>query len=224
MSSKNQEMNQESEQILPFIIKEGKKCDCVLEHDQAFKNKLKSSEKAYGKLMCVTFMCFFFMIVEIVGGYLSNSVAIMTDAAHMFSDVAGFGIGIISIQFGLRAPNRLNTYGYHRAEVLGALASIVIIWVLIIGLVYEASIRVNKIVNHGGYDMEPEIMIITATIGLCCNIINLIALGDCSCKEDEDDEEPLVQSITSVFKPNPLYYSIKQPKNKSKNIRLNDND
>ena len=54
-----------------------------------------------GKLMCVTFMCFFFMIVEVVGGYLSNSVAIMTDAAHMFSDVAGFVISIVSIKYGM---------------------------------------------------------------------------------------------------------------------------
>lgn len=87
------------------------------------------------------------MIVEVIGGYLSNSVAIMTDAAHMFSDVAGFGISIISIQFGLRAANSSNTYGYHRAEVLGALASIVIIWVLVIALIYEASLRVDKIIN-----------------------------------------------------------------------------
>lgn len=82
------------------------------------------------------------MIVEVVGGYLSNSVAIMTDAAHMFSDVAGFGISILSIQFGLRAANPKNTYGYHRAEVLGALASILIIWILVIALIYEASLRV----------------------------------------------------------------------------------
>lgn len=153
------------------------------------------------------------MIVEVIGGYLSNSVAIMTDAAHMFSDVLGFGISILSIQFGLRAPNRKNSYGYHRAEVLGALASIIIIWVLVAALIYEASNRVNLIVNHGGYDMKPEIMIITATIGLTCNIINIIALGECSCKEDEDDDKAeLLNSITSIFKPNPLYYSKYQPR------------
>lgn len=39
--------------------------------------------------------------------------------------------------------------------------------------------------------MDPPIMIITACIGLCCNIINLIALGDCSCKEDDDDDEKM---------------------------------
>ena len=83
--------------------------------------------------------------------------------------------------------------------------------------------RVDKIVNQGGYDMDPPIMIITACIGLCCNIINLIALGDCSCKEDDEDDEnmALINSITSVFKPNPLYYSKYQPRKKKQNIRLN---
>jgi Co/Zn/Cd efflux system component len=71
--------------------------------------------------------------------------------------------------------------------------------------------------------MDPEIMIITATIGLCCNIINLVALGDCSCKEEEDEQVSLLNSITSVFKPNPLYYSIRQPK-RTGQIRLSDDD
>lgn len=187
-------------------------CDCLLEKDPQFKQKLRSSEKAMNKLMCVTFICFFFMIVEVIGGYLSNSIAIMTDAAHMFSDVAGFGISLISIKFGLKAPNTDNSYGFHRAEVLGALASIGIIWVLVIGLIVEASYRVNLIINEDGYEMNPPIMIITACIGLCCNIINLIALGDCSCKEDDEDRVDLLNSITSVFKPNPLYYSMYQAK------------
>ena len=187
-----------------------------MENDEKFRKKLKNSQKALNKLLCVVFMCFFFMICEVVGGYLSNSVAIMTDAAHMFSDVAGFGISILSIQYGLRAPNRTNTYGYHRSEVLGALASILIIWGLVIALIYEASMRVNLIINHGGYDMDPLIMIITAGVGLCCNIINLIALGDCSCKDDPDEDKiDLLNSITSVFKPNPLYYSIYQPRSKN---------
>ena len=94
---------------LPFLIRNQQnnrpKHQCVLENDEKFKKKLKNSQKALNKLLCVVFICFFFMIVEVIGGYLSNSVAIMTDAAHMFSDVLGFGISIISIQYGLRAPN-----------------------------------------------------------------------------------------------------------------------
>ena len=45
---------------------------------------------ALRKLAIITVICFLFMVAEVIGGYLSNSVAIMTDAAHMFSDVSGF--------------------------------------------------------------------------------------------------------------------------------------
>jgi len=121
------------------------------------------------------------MIIEVIGGYISNSIAIMTDAAHMFSDVAGFGISIIAIRYGLRTPNAKHTYGYHRAEVLGALASIVIIWVLVLWLAFEAVNRMYTILYLGGYEMNPKIMVATAVFGLCCNIVNMIALGECTC-------------------------------------------
>ena len=78
------------------------------------------------------------MIIEVIGGYVSNSIAIMTDAAHMFSDVAGFGISIIAIKYGLRKPNESHSYGYHRAEVIGALTSIVIVWILVAWLMEKA--------------------------------------------------------------------------------------
>jgi len=149
--------------------------------------KLQNSRKAQGKLCCVVFICFVFMIIECIGGYVSNSIAIMTDAAHMFSDVTGFGISIIAIRYGLREPNARHSYGYHRAEVLGALTSMVIIWVMVLWLIYEALWRVYRIVYLDGYEMDPQIMIATAIFGLCCNIINLIALGECSCKDEEDD-------------------------------------
>ena len=95
------------------------------------------------------------MIVEVIGGYLSNSVAIMTDAGHMFSDVTGFGISIIAIRYGLKSPNAKHSYGYHRSEVLGALASIVIIWILVLGLIYAGCYRIYLIVYEGGYEMDP---------------------------------------------------------------------
>jgi len=50
--------------------------------------------------MWVIIICFFFMVCEIIGGIMSNSLAILTDAAHMLSDVGGFGISMISIWIG----------------------------------------------------------------------------------------------------------------------------
>ena len=84
------------------------------------------------------------MATELIGGFLANSLAIMTDAAHLFSDVSGFFISIFSIYISkIPATNSLS-YGYHRAEVIGALASVVLIWALTIWLLVEA---VHRIVN-----------------------------------------------------------------------------
>lgn len=57
------------------------------------------------KLLLVTVLCFIFMAGEVVGGYLSGSIAIITDAAHMLSDVAGFLISYFAIYLGSRPAN-----------------------------------------------------------------------------------------------------------------------
>ena len=82
------------------------------------------------------------MIVEIIGGIMSDSLAILTDAAHMLSDVGGFIISMISIWIGQKAPSSSMTWGYHRTEVLGAMASIIIIWIMVVYLCYEATHRI----------------------------------------------------------------------------------
>jgi len=78
------------------------------------------------------------MGAEIVGGVIANSLAILTDAAHMFSDFCGFFISIASIQIGRRPSTKTHSYGYHRAEIIGALVSVVLIWGLTIWLLVEA--------------------------------------------------------------------------------------
>lgn len=150
-------------------------------------------------------ICFLFMIVEIVGGFFSNSLAILTDAAHMLSDVAGFIISMISIWIGQKHPNTSKSWGYHRAEVLGALASIFIIWVMIIWLCMEAT---ERVINHGKEGIDSTIMLITSFISLACNIFNLIALDHfpIPCckkkkKEGEEEEHNFMDSVMSIYKP-----------------------
>lgn len=124
-----------------------------MRNDPKFKKKLKQSQQVLGKLYTVTAICFAFMIFEFIGGWLSNSVAIMTDAAHMLSDVAGFVISIMSINLALAKPTEKKSFGFHRTEVLGALTSILFIWALVIWLVVEATIRVDKIWHHEGFEI-----------------------------------------------------------------------
>lgn len=88
------------------------------------KNKQGQSE-AMKKLCWVSFIGLLFMSGEFVGGYLSNSTAIISDAAHMLTDFLGFAISMISIIVSKRPATRNLSYGYLRAEILGALVSVV---------------------------------------------------------------------------------------------------
>ncbi len=107
------------------------------------------------------------MSAELVGGIISGSLAIMSDAAHMLSDFSGFAISMLSIIISRNKPTFKLSYGYHRAEVIGALCSILLIWGLTCWLVYEA---IQKVLKDEKVD-DPWIMLIVAIIGLICNIV-----------------------------------------------------
>jgi len=114
---------------------------CLLTGDEDFQAKLKRGDAAMAKLRCVLIICVFFMITEIVGGLISGSLAILTDAAHMASDIAGFVISMISIWISQKPSTTKSSFGYHRAEVLGALTSVLTIWILVVYLMIEATYR-----------------------------------------------------------------------------------
>ncbi|EPZ36166.1 cation efflux protein [Rozella allomycis CSF55] len=118
------------------------------------------------KLLCVTVLCITFMIIEIIFGLLSNSLAILSDAAHLLSDVASFLISIFATYLSEKAPSRKHSYGFHRAEILGALLSISLIWSLTIYLIFEAAERIRN-----PSDINGKTMTIVASIGLVVNLI-----------------------------------------------------
>ena len=64
-----------------------------------------------------------FMVVEVVGGLLSNSLALLADAGHMFTDVGALGLSLVAMRLAQRPPNPRNTYGYVRLEILAALVN-----------------------------------------------------------------------------------------------------
>jgi zinc transporter 2 len=106
------------------------------------------------------------MIIEFICGYLAGSLAIMSDATHLLSDLAGFLISLFSLIVAMKPADRNFTFGYHRFEVLGALASILIIWGLTVWLLIAAVWRIkhpNPIVGF--------LMVCIAAGGLLFNII-----------------------------------------------------
>lgn len=126
----------------------------------------KHNEETLRKLWIVSAICLVFMVIEIIGGYLASSIAIMSDAAHLLSDFLGFMISIVSIYISRRKATDKMSFGYHRAEVIGAMVSVNIIWGLTIWLLYEASLRLIYKQPVNGF-----IMLVTAVVGFLFNVI-----------------------------------------------------
>jgi zinc transporter 2 len=132
------------------------------------KNKtLDKSEKANKKLIIVCIMCSVFMAIEFIGGLMANSIAIMTDAAHLLSDLLSFIISIVALYYAKFPADKKFTYGYHRSEVLGALISITIVWILTVLLLSESIQKLYE--SH--HPVKGDVMLITSTIGLVFNMI-----------------------------------------------------
>ncbi|KAG6949970.1 hypothetical protein JG687_00014524 [Phytophthora cactorum] len=100
-----------------------------------------SAQRAQRKLQLACLCSVFFMVAEVVGGFLAGSLAIMADAAHLLTDVAAFCISLLAIWMSTHpATNRL-TFGFQRTEVIGAVTSVLVLWALTGVLVYAAVIR-----------------------------------------------------------------------------------
>ena len=100
---------------------------------------MELNRKAIKKLIIVLMTSFVFIAIQIAGGILANSIAIMSDAAHIASDVIGFGISICALKIAHRRANSQYTFGYHRVEIVGAFCSIFTIWIMTVWLFYEAT-------------------------------------------------------------------------------------
>ncbi|VDM47414.1 unnamed protein product [Toxocara canis] len=128
------------------------------------QNKDRRAERT---LIVVAALSALFIVAEFTGGLLAHSLAIMTDAGHMLSDLLSFIISIFAIRVARSPANQRLSFGFHRAEVLGATVSIIIIWILTTILVM---LGIQRIVNND-LDVDINTMIITASAGVVFNII-----------------------------------------------------
>ncbi|CAH0562561.1 unnamed protein product [Brassicogethes aeneus] len=124
-------------------------------------------KKARKKLIIASVLCVLFMIAEVVGGYLSNSLAIASDAAHLLTDFASFMISLFSLWMATRPSTKKMSFGWYRAEVIGALTSVLMIWVVTGILVYMAVQRVM----YKTFEIDAKIMLITSGVGVLVNLI-----------------------------------------------------
>uniref|UniRef100_A0A1B6CSI2 Cation efflux protein transmembrane domain-containing protein n=1 Tax=Clastoptera arizonana TaxID=38151 RepID=A0A1B6CSI2_9HEMI len=122
--------------------------------------------KAWKRLLWASILCLFFMLTEVIGGILAGSLAVMTDAAHLLSDFVGFLVSLFAIWVAAQPATKKFSFGYYRAEVLGALFSITVIWLLTGIFVYLAILRLIK----SDYDIHADAMIVVSGFGIFVNL------------------------------------------------------
>ena len=126
----------------------------------------------HGKaLRFALWIAFIFMLVELVGGWIANSLALISDALHMFTDAGAITLGLIVVRIAKWPKTAQMSFGYHRAEVLGALASALSLWGLCGVLIYESIMRfIHPPVVNG------PLVFVIAVIGLAANFAMLRVL------------------------------------------------
>ncbi len=135
---------------------------------QAHAHRFESSS---WRLSLAFWTQFVFFVVELVGGFLTNSLALLADAGHMFSDVAALGLSFLALKWTLRPPTSQKTYGYHRLEILVALLNGVALWVMSAYIFYEAYERISQ---PPAINTVP--MLIIASLGLLINLLGVVIL------------------------------------------------
>jgi cobalt-zinc-cadmium efflux system protein len=119
-------------------------------------------------VFCLTF---FYLIVEVIGGFWTGSLALLADAGHMLTDVAGVGLALLAIWFAEKPASPEKTYGYYRVEILAALTNAVVLIFISLYILYEAYERFKN---------PPEVqsagMLAVASVGLIVNIIGMFIL------------------------------------------------
>lgn len=111
------------------------------------------------------------LVVELVGGLLTNSLALLADAGHVFGDIAGIGLAALATWAARRAPSAKRTYGFLRAEILAAALNAVILFGLAALILIEAVRRLAE-----PQPLADGLMLVVAVLGLVGNLVSLALL------------------------------------------------
>ncbi|KAM6060882.1 putative proton-coupled zinc antiporter SLC30A4 isoform 1-T1 [Theristicus caerulescens] len=131
------------------------------------RRERSKQRKVKKRLTLAALLYLLFMTGELIGGYVANSLAIMTDALHMLTDLSGIILTLLALWLSAKSPTKRFTFGFHRLEVLSAIISVLLVYILMAFLLYEAVQRTI----HMDYEINGDIMLITAAVGVAVNLI-----------------------------------------------------
>ena len=142
------------------------------------------SLKRIKKLKVALLLTAGYLAAEVIGGLLTNSLALLADAGHMLTDVGGLALALFAINYTRRPATTQRTYGFYRMEILASLVNSVVLVLLSIYIFYEAY---QRIMNPS--EVQSISMTIVAAIGLVVNLAGMKLLGGHSHSGNDHDHE-----------------------------------
>ncbi len=140
-------------------------------HDHAHAPSLSAAGRHRRPLLVAFALTLVYALVEVVGGFLLGSLALLSDAGHMLTDVAGLGMALAAVQLASQVRDPRHTYGLYRLEVLAALANAALLFAIAGYVLYEAAVRFAE---------PPEVpglpLLLIASLGLAVNLVSFALL------------------------------------------------
>ena len=150
----------------------------------------KEQSRSKNTLWITLFITLFFTIVEIIGGILSNSLALLSDSAHMISDVLALGLSMTAIYLATRPPNAKYTFGYLRFEIIASFLNGLALAIIAVGIFIEG---IRRMINPQEIDLL--LMLTISSIGLIVNIVLTVILS----RSMKDEKNLNIQSALWHF-------------------------
>jgi len=123
------------------------------------------------------------LVAEVAGGIISGSLALLSDAAHVFMDIFALALSFFAMRLAARPPDDRHSYGWHRAEVMAALINGSSLVIIAIGIWIEAFKRYRNPV-----EIRSTEMLIIAVIGLVVNLVVALILGGHAAHAHEEED------------------------------------
>jgi cobalt-zinc-cadmium efflux system protein len=132
-----------------------------------------AAAKGRGRLIAVFLLTLVILVVEVIGGIASGSLALLADAGHMLTDVAGVGMALLAIWFAERPATNQRTYGYLRVEIIAAVVNSFLLFGVAVFILYEAWMRLSEPPR-----IASGVMLVIAILGLLANAVSMFILRD----------------------------------------------
>jgi len=144
----------------------------MTEHIHGSHSQFESNQR---RLLIALSITGLMTVVELAGGLLSNSLALLGDAGHMFTDTLALGLSLFALNLAKRPASQTKTYGYYRAEILAALINGTVLILICVYIFYEAYRRFIE-----PPEVQGGLMLIVAAIGLVANLVGISILRSAS--------------------------------------------